>query len=176
MTRGDRFMEFLAEFIQEYNIYIFLGLVISWLFLFFSLIINQRRIKKLQKKYDYFMGNSEGKQLEEVMINYLKKVEDTLEGQEILNQKYAELEYQLGYCIQKVGVIRYNPFEEMGGNFCFAIALLDEFDNGVVMNGILSREGSYTYAKPIEKGQSSYTLSAEEVQALDKAKSQGYRS
>ena len=94
----------------------------------------------------------------------------------MLQKKYATLEHQLGYCIQKVGVIRYNPFDEMGGNLCFAVALLDEMDTGVVLNGILGREGSYTYAKQIEQGKSTYTLSAEEVQALDMAKRQGYRS
>ena len=61
--------------------------------------------------------------------------------------------------IQKVGLIRYNPFDEMGGNLCFALALLDGNDNGVVLNGIHSRTGSFTYAKPIEMGVSSFSAS-----------------
>ena len=77
--------------------------------------------------------------------------------------------------IQKVGLIRYNPFEEMGGNLCFALALLDGEDNGVVLNGIHSRTGSFTYAKPIEMGVSIYMLSDEEKQAVKMAQEQSYK-
>lgn len=77
--------------------------------------------------------------------------------------------------IQKVGLIRYNPFEEMGGNLCFALALLDGEDNGVVLNGIHSRTGSFTYAKPIEMGVSIYMLSDEEKQAVKMAQEQAYK-
>ena len=77
--------------------------------------------------------------------------------------------------IQKVGLIRYNPFDEMGGNLCFALALLDGNDNGVVLNGIHSRTGSFTYAKPIEMGVSTYMLSEEELKAVEVAKNNTYQ-
>lgn len=77
--------------------------------------------------------------------------------------------------IQKVGLIRYNPFDEMGGNLCFALALLDGSDNGVVLNGIHSRTGSFTYAKPIELGVSTYMLSDEEIKAVEMAKQNAYQ-
>ncbi|MBQ5709711.1 MAG: DUF4446 family protein, partial [Anaerotignum sp.] len=76
--------------------------------------------------------------------------------------------------IQKIGLIRYNPFDEMGGNLCFALALLDGHDNGVVLNGIHSRTGSFTYAKPIEMGVSTYMLSEEEIKAVEMAKNHAY--
>ena len=62
----------------------------------------------------------------------------------------------------------------MGGNLCFALALLDGHDNGVVLNGIHSRTGSFTYAKPIEMGVSTYMLSEEEIKAVEMAKNQAY--
>ena len=77
--------------------------------------------------------------------------------------------------IQKVGIVRYNPFDEMGGNLCFALALLDAKDNGVVLNGIHSRTGSFTYAKPIEMGVSTYVLSTEELQAVEMAQKNAYK-
>lgn len=169
-------MELLIVLLQDYIVFIVGGLFIGWVFLLILLLGNHKKLKKLQNKYELFMSNSEGQQIEDLLTNYLNRVEQTLEGQEQLHQKYAKLEHQLGYCVQKIGVIRYNPFDEMGGNLCFAVALLDERDNGVVLNGILNREGSYTYAKHIEQGKSTYALSAEEVQALDMAKRQGYRS
>ena len=77
-------------------------------------------------------------------------------------------------CVQKVGVVRYNPFDEVGGNLSYAVAILDSKNNGVVLNGIHSRTGSFTYAKPIELGVSEYTLSDEEQEALTKALEESY--
>jgi hypothetical protein len=68
-----------------------------------------------------------------------------------------------------VGVVRYNAIANTGADLSFAIALLDQNNNGFVLNGIYSRDGSYTYAKPIENGQSKYNLSDEEKEALTKA-------
>ena len=64
--------------------------------------------------------------------------------------------------IQKVGIIRYNAYKDTGSDLSFTLALLDENNNGVVLNGIYSREMSNIYAKPIENGKSTYTLSDEE--------------
>ena len=73
-------------------------------------------------------------------------------------------------CVQKVVVVRYNAFDNVGSDLSFTIALLDSSDNGVVINGVYARDSSSTYAKPIVSGKSKYVLSAEEMQALDIAK------
>ena len=93
---------------------------------------------------------------------------------EALDESVRDLQARMSKCVQKVGVVRYNPFDEVGGNLCYAIALLDASDNGVVLNGIHSRTGSFTYAKPIELGVSEYILSTEEQQALDLALANSY--
>lgn len=71
--------------------------------------------------------------------------------------------------ISRVGLIRFNPFQEMGGDQSFSLALLDEKNNGVVVTGIHANDGSRTYAKPVEAGVSSYQLSREEEKAIAKA-------
>ena len=71
--------------------------------------------------------------------------------------------------IQKVGVVRYNAFENTGSDLSFALALLDNKDNGIVLNGIFSRESSNLYAKPVISGKSSYSISEEEEKAIEKA-------
>ena len=71
--------------------------------------------------------------------------------------------------IQKVGIIRYNAYKDTGSDLSFTLALLDENNNGVVLNGIYSREMSNIYAKPIENGKSTYTLSDEEQKAIERA-------
>ena len=79
------------------------------------------------------------------------------------------LDNDLERCIQKVGIVRYNAFRDTGSNLSFSLALLDEHNNGVVLNGVYSREASNIYAKPVEKGKSSYALSDEEAEAIQKA-------
>ena len=68
-----------------------------------------------------------------------------------------------------MGIVRYSAFRDTGSDLSFAVALLDENNSGVVFNGIYSREMSNIYAKPVEKGNSKYTLSNEELQAIDRA-------
>ena len=131
---------------------------------------------RLKKRYELFTGAKR-------RPDYNMELQFTKFHQEaqMLEKKWTELEttvsdmqQRLSQCVQKVGVVRYNPFDEVGGNLCYAIALLDASDNGVVLNGIHSRTGSFTYAKPIELGVSEYILSAEEQQALDLALANGY--
>ena len=114
--------------------------------------------------------------------NLEMKIRDYYETSKRIEEKYSKLLDMVTDMdktdktkIQKVGLIRYNPFDEMGGNLCFALALLDGHDNGVVLNGIHSRTGSFTYAKPIEMGVSTYMLSEEEIKAVEMAKNNTYQ-
>ena len=119
------------------------------------------------------IGN--GKNLEEDLENYMYKVERVeKQNAEILGQ-LSGLDKDLEGCIQKVGIVRYSAFQDTGSDLSFSLALLDEKNNGVVMNGIYSREMSNIYAKPVEAGNSSYTLSEEEQQAIKKAMEVGKR-
>ena len=71
--------------------------------------------------------------------------------------------------LQIIGLVRYNAFKDTGSDLSFTLALLNEENTGIVLNGIYSREMSNIYAKPVEKGKSTYTLSEEENQAINKA-------
>ena len=86
-----------------------------------------------------------------------------------ISNHLKNLDTDVSKCIQKVGIVRYSAFKDTGSDLSFALALLDENNDGIVLNGIYSREMSNIYAKPVEKGASSYTLSEEEKQAIDKA-------
>lgn len=130
----------------------------------------------LDKKYKKFMKKlGESENLEEDLENYMYKVERVeKQNAEILGQ-LGGLDKDLEGCIQKVGIVRYSAFQDTGSDLSFSLALLDEKNNGVVMNGIYSREMSNIYAKPVEAGNSSYTLSEEEQQAIKKAMEVGKR-
>ena len=156
------------DFLKSDNYFIILFcLNIILLLGFLTLII---KFSKLSKKYKNFMqkiGN--GKNIEEDLENYMYKSE-RIEKQnlEILNN-IKNIENDLAKCIKKIGMVRYNAFRDTGSNLSFALALLDENNNGVVLNGIYSREMSNIYAKPVENGVSPYTVSDEEKEAIQKA-------
>lgn len=132
---------------------------------------------KTNKSYNKFMkklGN--GVNLETMIREYIEEVESVKKEEEKLNQRCKEIEKNVEKCIQKLGIVRYNAFNNTGSDLCFALALLDFEDNGVVINGIYSRDNTTTtYAKPIEHGNSKYTLTKEEQDALDIAKHNGYK-
>jgi hypothetical protein len=86
-----------------------------------------------------------------------------------LSQGLEELNKKSRFSLQKVGVVRFNPFPEVGGNQSFSIALLDENNNGLVITSLFSREGNRVYGKPIKNGKSSYPLSNEEKEAIEEA-------
>ena len=162
----------------ENNIaYITIGLAAAVVVLFILCIVLFVKFSGQKKKYDYFMGANR-----RPSANLEMKIQDYYETSKRIEEKYSKLLDMVTDMdktdktkIQKVGLIRYNPFDEMGGNLCFALALLDGHDNGVVLNGIHSRTGSFTYAKPIEMGVSTYMLSEEEIKAVEMAKNNTYQ-
>ena len=102
------------------------------------------------------------------------KQEKEKENKEII-QYCEDLNKELAKTIRKVGIVRYNAFKDTGSDLSFALALLNDNNDGVVLNGIYSREMSNIYAKPIKAGKSKYTISEQEQEAIDKAiESNGY--
>ena len=162
--------------IENNMAYLVIGLAAAVVVLFILCIVLFVKFSGQKKKYDYFMGANR-----RPSANLEMKIQDYYETSKRIEEKYSKLLDMVTDMdktdktkIQKIGLIRYNPFDEMGGNLCFALALLDGHDNGVVLNGIHSRTGSFTYAKPIEMGVSTYMLSEEEIKAVEMAKNQAY--
>ncbi len=164
------------EMLQDYIIYILFGLGFAVFVLFILCIVLFSKINGQKKKYDFFMGANRrpSHNLEMKLEKYYKTSKEIEEKYGKLLDMVTDMDKTMKSNIQKVGLVRYNPFEEMGGNLCFALALLDGEDNGVVLNGIHSRTGSFTYAKPIQMGVSIYMLSEEEIKAVQMAKDQAY--
>lgn len=151
------------------DISIIIILVLNFI-LFISVIISNARINKINRSTKEFMkklGN--GKDISEDLKSYIERVIDLEVAISETHTYCNQLEHQIKNCIQKIGIIRYNAYKDAGNDLSFAIALLDEKNNGVVFNGIYSREMSNIYAKPIINGESKYTLIDEEIQAVKKA-------
>ena len=126
------------------------------------------KIYKMNKEYISFMkklGN--GNNIDEMMKKYLKDVSEIKTDNAEIKAYYTKLDSDISSCIQKVGLVRYNAFKNVGSDLSFAIALLDRNDNGVVFNGLYGSDSSNIYAKPIKNGESSYQLSPEEKYAIE---------
>ncbi|MCG8501449.1 MAG: DUF4446 family protein [Firmicutes bacterium] len=140
------------------------------LVMFIIILTNTVKLNKLQKRHQKITNNFNDKNLETILIDHYKKVQEvTIDNQKIKND-ITKIKKDLSICVQKIGVIRYNAFNDVGSDLSYAIAIMDLEDNGFVINGIYSRESSTTYAKPVVNGQSKYPLSVEEMQAIDMAK------
>ncbi len=116
------------------------------------------------------------------MFNFSKKdknpkdLKEILRGFDSLEKKVESLSKELeGYkgqskfFVQRIGIIRYNPFSEVGGNQSFSVALLDSNNDGVVITSLFGREGNRVYAKSVKNGSSEYALSEEENKAVEEA-------
>ena len=133
-------------------------------------IISNIRIKNIRKSSKIFMkklGN--GKDLGEDLNRYMDKVLDLEKELSNTNIYTKQLNKKLDLCIQKVGIVKYNAYKDTTRDLSFALALLDNNNNGIVLNGIYSREMSNIYAKPITKGKCDYNMTEEEQSALLKA-------
>lgn len=134
---------------------------------FFSLLINLPLTYTLMHFFSKKVANKEPQNIDEILAEF-KKVKDRCQK---LSRQVKELEEKNRQNISKVGVVRFNPFEGFGGNQSFSLAMLDDNGRGAVITGLLSREGSRVYAKPLENGASTHPLSKEEKQAIEIAQS-----
>ena len=147
-----------------------LGWVIITIILLLLVITMMAKLSSLNKKYKKFLeklGN--GNNIEEDLETYMYRVEKVEKQNAEIANYVKTLDEDLTRCIQKVGIVRYNAFKDTGSDLSFTLALLDEHNDGVVLNGIYSREMSNIYAKPVKNGESSYTMSEEEKLAVQKA-------
>ena len=142
--------------------------VIMIFVLLILVIIETISIIFIHKRYISFMkkiGN--GNNVDELLKEYIKEVKSIKKDNTEIKNYYTKLDSDLASCVQKVGLVRYNAFKDVGSDLSFAIALLDGNDNGVVFNGIYGSESSNIYAKPIKNRKSNYQLSDEEEYALE---------
>ena len=137
------------------------------LILFFICMFSIRRNFKLEDKYRRLMRGVNNKNLEELVVGYLDKVEMTESKLEGIGNELNNIDDKIRKSIQKVAVLRYKAFDDVGSDLSYSIALLDLNNSGIILTGIYGRYESTAYAKPIDKGISRYELSEEEKEALN---------
>ena len=129
----------------------------------------QRSEAVLRRRLRRVLPQGESGGIDEILDRQLKSVESLSERVDALNKLHHELEHLSQRTLQKVAVVRYNPFSDTGGDQSFAIALLDSLGNGVVVSSLHSRTDTRVFAKPVQSGRSKFQLSDEEQDAIRKA-------
>ena len=149
--------------------YILIILLLMILILIIIVIVMLNKISKLNKRCNSFMKGKSGKSLEQDIVRLYEDNQILKDGMNDNKRNIRSISKQLTKAIQKIGIVRYNAFQTMGGNLSYSLALLDENNDGFILNTIHSTEGCYSYTKDIVNGNCDITLSPEEQKAIDMA-------
>lgn len=148
-----------------------LGLIVltALIFLFWNLTLHWQIWRTGRKIKTIFKG-TKAADLESILFEQIKRLRQTEKNIEELRGFCQSLEKMSLAGLQKKSVIRFNPFNDTGGNQSFAIACLDAKNNGFTLTSLFTREGTRIYAKPIKNSESPYPLTEEEKKAIEAAK------
>lgn len=150
--------------------YVLLGVAAFTFVQFILVIILLIKNKNLKKKYKSFMAGSDGKNLEELILTRFSEIDYLKLENKKVKTKLENVSETLLSTYQKIGIVKYDAFKEMGGKLSFSLALLNDNNDGFIINSMhSSREGCYTYIKEILKGESYVVLAEEEKLALEQA-------
>lgn len=152
--------------------YVIIAVLVMGIISIVSLILAIVAICKMghtRKKYENFMEGKDARSLEPLLKERFKEIEDLkrINAKNVKNIKF--LLDKIHYSYQKVGIVKYDAFHEMGGKLSFALTMLDNKNNGFIINSMHSREGCYMYIKEIVAGESYIELGEEETESLEKA-------
>lgn len=149
--------------------YIVIGLAVAMLLIIILLIVLIVKVSDLKKKYKIFMQGNNAKSLEDTLFYRLEQVDELIEANASNERNIDAIYKNMQGCYQKMGLVKYDAFNEMGGKLSFSLCMLDENNNGYIINAMHTREGCYTYVKEIIDGESVIQLAEEEENALAKA-------
>jgi len=146
--------------------YLFIGMTACILILLILVIVQFRKTSQLEKRLDKFMLGKDAKSLEKDIIALYEDNKFIKINMDKNKKDIRKLYKNMESAFQKAGIVKYDAFHQMGGQLSFSLALLDENNNGFVLNSVHSTEGCYTYTKEIKNGECTISLGDEEKQAL----------
>ncbi len=160
----------LSDFGIETDLVILILAGFSLLLLILSIILFVKT-GKLKRKYYNFMSGQDGKSLEDSFQKKFENMDYINEELKTIDKRLNNIDHNLLRTYQKIGVVKYDAFKEIGGTLSFVLALLTKENNGFILNSMHSNsEGCYTYIKEVKNGEVFVALSEEERQALENAK------
>lgn len=133
-------------------------------------IIALVKVRFLTKKYNAFMKGAGGISLESAILTKIKDIDFLKQENKNISEKVDTICNRFINTYQKIGIVKYDAFKDMGGKLSFSLCLLDDENSGFILTAMHTREGCYTYVKEVIKGEAFVVLASEEKKALDEAK------
>lgn len=124
------------------------------------------RQQRLLGQYQHLMAGTSGGNLEETLHEHMDQVRGAIHKVETIDQLTQHLDTRSHFSLQHLGLVRFNPFRDTGGDQSFALALADDHGHGVVLSSLHARDVTRVYAKPLEGWESAHSLTDEEVRAI----------
>ena len=143
--------------------------ILAVIVLFIMNMNNKKMIAKLTKRVDDLTSGGGGKSLEAELDQIIEDNRRLLDDSDRNSEDIRKIFERLKAVYQKMSIVKYDAYEQLGGEMSAVVVLLDENDNGVLLNNVYSPEGGYVYTREIEKGKCRHELGAEEEQALAEA-------
>lgn len=158
-----------AHVLGSYNGGVSLVLLAAVVLLGVWIAMIQARARKLERRLDAIFEDLEVGNTAQMLVSYLNTVKSTAATVERVKEEHEAIAAIMPSVIRHVGLVRFSPFHDTGGDQSFTLALLDGRRDGVVVTALHSRADSRLYAKPVEGGESSYALTPEEREAMTRA-------
>ncbi len=162
-------METIVGFVTENLVTVLMGMSAGMLIILLLVCMIMVRQAGIIKRYRSLMKGNEGLNLEEVLYAHIDELRAMKERAAELEKHCNELDKICASSIQRVGIVRFNAFDNTGSDLSFAVAMMDGKNNGVVMSSLFGRNESRIYAKPLVSAESSYMLTDEEKAAIERA-------
>jgi len=150
-------------------IYIIISQAILTLILLIVVIVCIVNMRKLYRRYDYFMRGKDAETMEDIIMRQMDDIAELRSQDRANKDSIRTTNKNSRAAFQKFGIVKYNAFKGMGGNLSFALAMLDYTNTGFVINSVHSREGCFLYMKQVERGETEVLLGTEEKEALEQA-------
>ncbi|MDU2065287.1 MAG: DUF4446 family protein [Sporomusaceae bacterium] len=163
------FMQYITDLIMGNLGTMILGLTVCLFLALLIFISINIKLSRLNKRYRKLMSGAEGANIEQLLMQHIEELRTGMKTIAAVEQECKSIREDSRTNLKKVGMVRFNAFEDTGSDLSFAIAILDEKNNGFVLSNIFGRNEARVYAKPIEAGLSTYFLSDEEKEALQRA-------
>ena len=132
-------------------------------------VVLWRRTSRVSVRLHAMTRGSDERSLEAILEAHLERVFAVSRSVDLLGSRTTKLERDTRLAVQRVGLVRFNPFEDTGGNQSFALALLDVDGNGVILSSLHARNGTRIYGKAVSAGRAEGAVSDEEASALEAA-------
>jgi hypothetical protein len=146
-----------------------LGLGVMLLVFIILMVIQSVRLGKLTKKLNLFLRGKDGKSLEDTLIHRLDQIDDVSRQNEENQRSIKKINTKLKDTFCKFSIVKYDAFDESGGKLSFVLTMLNEKNNGYILNVVHSHDGSYSYVKDVIDGNPIVNLGKEEEESLNKA-------